>query len=68
MTLDQIKSRTVRNIISGSPTPCCDLRDAATAQTLSVSEFAEACSYFGGYSRLIEQAKAETSWCTEHDV
>lgn len=66
MTIDQIKSDRVRAILSGSPTPASDLRDQAADMT--VAEFREACAYYGGYSKLVEQAVSEHNWCTEHDV
>lgn len=65
MTIDQIKSERVRAIIAGSATPGTDLRDIAGE--LSVADFREACAYFGGYSKLVDQAISERNFCVEHD-
>lgn len=66
MTIDQIQSPKVRAILSGSPTPATDLRDQSADMT--VAEFREACAYFGGYSKLVEQANAEYNFCFERDI
>lgn len=66
MTIDQIKSPRVREILSGSPTPASDLRDQAA--DMSVADFHEACAYFGGYSKLVAQAVSEYNFCQERDI
>jgi len=66
MTIDQIQSKRVREIIAGSPTPASDLRDQAGS--MSVADFREACGYYGGYSKLVSAAVAEHNFCQERDI
>lgn len=66
MRIEDIKSDKVRAILTGDPTPAWTLRDMAA--DLSVADFREACSYFGGYSRLVEQAVSERNFCFERDI
>lgn len=65
MLIEQIQSQRVRDILTGSATPATDLRDQASDMT--VTEFREACAYYGGYTKLVQASLEEMNFCREHD-